>query len=282
MKLVRIAGFVIALSVLLSFPWGLLAQGPTIFSNGVVNGASFRPPDFPGGNLAPGSIVSILGKGLGPGEPVFSPGPNLPTQLGPLQPRVRLNDAADRPLFYASDGQQLNCHLPPDLAGTQVRVRVINSNGQSNEVTIPLGSFGFGLFSRNSNGRGPLIASNFTDDPDPARRFRKNGPNETARHGQTIVLWGTGLGPTNPQVPAGQSINGEARAVNLPEVFIGDRPAQVQYAGRAPEFEGLDQINVVVLPDAPPGCSVPVRVRFGNQFHVTHMPSANGIARFEA
>ena len=242
----------------------LLAQGPVLFQNGVVNGASFRPPDFPGGNLAPGSIVSIFGQNLGPGEPVFSPGPNLPTQLSPQQTRVQLNDVVDCPLFYVSSGQ-VNCQLPPDLAGSQVRLRVITTAGQSNDITVPLGPVGLGLFTRNSNGRGPLVASNDTGDPDPGRRFQLNGPDSTARPGQDLTLWGTGLGPTNPQVPAGQPASGEAPAINQPQVFVGDRPAQLRYTGRAPGFVGLDQVNVVVPPDAPPGCAVPVRIQLGNQ-----------------
>lgn len=263
----------LTLMVVVGFAHVSLAQGPIIFSNGVVNGASFRPPDFPGGNLVPGSIVSLFGQNLGPGEPALSPGPNLPSQLGPLQTRVRLNDAVDCPLFYASSGQ-VNCQLPPDLAGSQVRLRVITSSGQSNEMTVPLGPFGLGLFTRNSNGRGPLLASNDTGDPDPGRRFQLNGPDFTARPGQTLTLWGTGLGPTNPQVPGGQGATGQAPAVNQPSVFIGDRPAQVQYAGRAIGFAGLDQINVVIPPDAPPGCAVPLRIQLGNQVGSNSGPPA--------
>jgi hypothetical protein len=41
------------------------------------------------------------------------------------------------------------------------------------------------------------------------------------------------------------------------QVFIGGISANVTYAGRS-QFPGLDQINVVILPNVPPGCFVSV------------------------
>ena len=268
MASLRNCWIVLFLLTLVLSPSKLAAQGPLIFPNGAVNGASFRPPDFPGGAVAPGSLVSIFGQGLGLREPVVAGGFPLPTQLGPLQTRVRINDTADCPLFFISEGQ-INCQLPDDLAGTQIRLRVINSAGPSNEITVPLGPFGFGFFTRNGNGRGLMVGSNFTDDPDPARRFQLHGPETPARPGQVLLLWGTGLGATLPRIPAGQPSPSSAAAVIQPQVFIGDRPAQVQYAGRAPGFAGLDQIQAVIPPDAPAGCAVPVRIQLGNQISNT-------------
>ena len=41
-----------------------LAQPPVVSAGGILNGASFRLPDAPGGGIAPGSIVSIFGSNL--------------------------------------------------------------------------------------------------------------------------------------------------------------------------------------------------------------------------
>jgi len=257
-------GVVVALTALIASS-SLPAQGPPeISDNGVVNAASFRPPDFPGGAVAPGSIVSIFGRGLGPGDPVGNSGLPLPTQLGPQETKVVVNDVERCHLFFVSE-RQINCQLPHNLLGERVRLRVMTTAGMSEEISIPLAQAGFGLFTMNANGRGPLVAQNFMEDPDPARRFRLNGPDRPAQRRQIIVLWGTGLGPTQPAVQAGQGAAGQTPAVNQPQVFVGNRAAVVQYAGRAPGFAGLDQIQFPIPDDTPFGCAVPVRLQLGTQ-----------------
>ena len=40
------------------------AQLPVVAQGGIVNGASFRPPNAAGGAVAPGAIISIFGSNL--------------------------------------------------------------------------------------------------------------------------------------------------------------------------------------------------------------------------
>lgn len=68
-----------------------------------------------------------------------------------------------------------------------------------------------------------------------------------AHAGEVMVLWGLGLG----------SIDQSARNVR---VRVGGVDAAVLYAGRAPAYPGIDQINFVVPPDAPTGCQVALEV----------------------
>lgn len=253
-----------ALLVVTSGLTRLHGQGrPEIYPNGVVHGASMTPPDFPGGHMAPGAIVSIFGRDFHFGAAISASGTPLPRQLGPMRTRV-LVDGLECPLFLVSEGQ-INCQLPHDLVGEQVRLRIVHSGGESNEITVALRPTAMGMFAMNQNGRGPLAMSNVINDPDPRRQFQQHGPQSPARPGQFVVLWGSGLGPTDPPVPAGEATPGPAPAVRQPAVFIGDRSAVVQYAGRAPGFAGLDQINVVVPNDAAFGCTVPVRVEIDDQ-----------------
>ena len=49
-----------------------------------------------------------------------------------------------------------------------------------------------------------------------------------------------------------------ARAVIPVEVRIGDRPATIQFAGLAPGFVGLYQVNVEIPQGVAPGSSVPL------------------------
>ncbi len=68
--------------------------------------------------------------------------------------------------------------------------------------------------------------------------------------GETLELCATGLGPTNPAVPAGTVFSGAASLVDAPTVTIGGVPAQVSFAGLV--SAGLYQLNVTV-PNLPEG-----------------------------
>jgi uncharacterized protein (TIGR03437 family) len=67
-----------------------------------------------------------------------------------------------------------------------------------------------------------------------------------AKPGETIILWGTGFGPTNPPEPIGQLTSGAPTATTLPTVTIGGVQAQVIGAALSPGFAGLYQIAVQV------------------------------------
>ena len=56
-----------------------------------------------------------------------------------------------------------------------------------------------------------------------------------------------------------------AVVVNLvtPRVLIGGIEATVLFSGLAPEFVGVNQVNVVVPPEAPTGSAVPLQISVG-------------------
>jgi uncharacterized protein (TIGR03437 family) len=66
--------------------------------------------------------------------------------------------------------------------------------------------------------------------------------------GEVLVMYASGLGPTNPTVPAGTAApaNPPAMTVNQPQVILGLTSAHVQFSGLAPGMVGLYQINFVV------------------------------------
>jgi uncharacterized protein (TIGR03437 family) len=240
------------------------AQAPQIGSTGVVNGAKFTPSDFPGSALAPGALITIMGVNLGPVNPVAAGSLPLPTILGGTE--VVVNDTASCAMIYAS-AQQVNCQLPSNLNGGQIRL-LLRTHDQdqireSAPFTAALVSANFGFFTMNGNGRGPGAALNFIS----GGQYQQNGARATARPGQVMLMYGTGLGATDPPVAAGQASSGLAPAVIQPDVYVGGIAAQVQYAGRAPGFAGVDQIQFVVPPNVPAGCSVPVRLRSQDRIH---------------
>ncbi len=104
---------------------------------------------------------------------------------------------------------------------------------------------------------GPGIIQNFVSQTD--QPF--NSPSKTAKPGQVVTMWATGLGPiTGP--------DGEAPPVgSLPfdvEIFVGGKTVRkLLYGGRAPCCSGVDQFVFETPKDAPEGCYVPVRARVG-------------------
>ena len=72
-----------------------------------------------------------------------------------------------------------------------------------------------------------------------------------AKPGETIMLFGTGFGPTNAPLASGQVISQPAQLANPVTILIGGKQANVPFAGLS--GSGLDQLNVTVPPDLPDG-----------------------------
>ncbi len=73
--------------------------------------------------------------------------------------------------------------------------------------------------------------------------------------GEILEIYGTGLGPTEPFVAAGNPAPASplARTLVTPEVLIGNSPATVVFSGLTPGFAGLYQVNAVVPSGLRPG-----------------------------
>ena len=84
--------------------------------------------------------------------------------------------------------------------------------------------------------------------------------------GEFISIYCTGLGPTDPSVPSGTAAPASSLAVvkTQPSVTIGGRPATVAFAGLAPGFVGVYQINAQVPAGITPGDAVPVVITQGS------------------
>ena len=89
-------------------------------------------------------------------------------------------------------------------------------------------------------------------------------PGHLPRPGEYITLYGVGFGPLAPFDGSGQLAR-RLNSLTLPlKVFIGDVPATVTYAGSAPGFVGLYQINVMV-PSVPAGDALPLRIELNGK-----------------
>ena len=97
--------------------------------------------------------------------------------------------------------------------------------------------------------------------PATLRRCRRAAPGQA---GDTIVLFGVGLGPVNPSVSVGQIAGAGSALPTLPQVFFNGTPATVTYAGLVSGTVGLYQINVVV-----PKIPMPAGQTFNDSVSVT-------------
>ena len=229
------------------------SQPPLIYNRAVLNAASFMPPSLPGGAIAQGSIFSIFGTRLGPMSPAQANAFPLGTTLGGISITITQGSSTVNAIpLFVSDGQ-INAIMPSNAPAGFASMRIMSGNIRSNPMTVRIATSAFGIFTATGTGIGPGILTNFVS----AGVQPVNSPTITAEPGQTMTLYGTGLGPVQADNVAAA---GENLAIKV-EVFVGGVSATPLYSGRAPGFAGLDQINFQVPANAPLGCWVPVYVR---------------------
>jgi uncharacterized protein (TIGR03437 family) len=91
-----------------------------------------------------------------------------------------------------------------------------------------------------------------------------NSTANPAPAGSVIQIFATGLGETNPPLPAGEAASIQPPynvTVNPVTVWIDGQRADVQFSGAAPGFAGLFQINAIVPRSALQGNSVPLQIQ---------------------
>jgi uncharacterized protein (TIGR03437 family) len=169
-------------------------------------------------SVAPRMIVSVYGNALAQSVAQAGSIP-LPTTLSDAQ--VMSNGSA-LGLLYVSAGQ-INAVLPDSATGL-VKLTVQNSTGMST-VNVVVEAAHPAIFTRDNTGTGAAAALN-------ARNGLLVSSDNPLRAGDYMELFLTGLG----HAPAGQSTL----------VTIGGLSCPVTYAGPAPGFVGLDQINCQV------------------------------------
>jgi uncharacterized protein (TIGR03437 family) len=205
----------------------LAPQTPVLNAGGVVNAANFFSP-----NISPGALATLFGNSFASGN-VAASGSTLPTVLGPVSVSVNGRNA---PLLYVTP-TQVNFQVPWETAVGNATIFVSVNGLMSNSVTAPVLTAAPGLFVIPPS-RAVVQNSDFT----------LNGPDNPAKAGSTIIAYLTGSGPVSPAVASG------ARAPASPlsnvtsdkSATIGTTAATVSFAGLAPGFVGLLQMNIVV------------------------------------
>ncbi len=193
-------------------------------------------------SLAPGMFVAIYGAVLAAQTAQATSLP-FPTQLSDAQVTF---DGAQIPLSYVS-AAQINAVIP-DSAGGIAMLTVSNGSGKRTvnvfvEAAMPA------IFTLDGSGTGPAAAINASNDG----VVSSTNP---LHAGDYVELYATGLGATTTQ-------GGLDYANQQPTVTIGGSDCPVSYAGRAPGYLGLDQINCVVPSGLGANTAAPVVVTSG-------------------
>ena len=245
--------FVICSMVLVAM--SAMAQAPVVPQGGVVNGASFRPANAPGGGVSAGAIVSIFGSNLAASTVVGTSLP-LSTSLGGTT--VRIGGIA-APLFFVSAGQ-INAQVPWNVATGTGQLTVTSATGTSAAINVTVQDASPGLFSQNAQGRGPGVVQNYVS----AQQVPVNTPSTTINPGGIVIIYGTGFGKVANPPADGAAATAAASTLVTPTVTIGGRSATVQYSGLTPGYVGLYQINAMIPAGTPEGCYLPITVTFGS------------------
>ena len=193
----------------------------------VVNGASYDR------TIASDSLATIFGSGLAQttASATLDPNGQLPTVLASTS--VEINGVL-APLVYVSPGQ-INLVVPSGLTvGTADVLIRSTTSGSTKSGTALVTASAPGIFTSDASGTGPgAILNAVTYRPAP---FLVQTPENGADTRTRIAVYGTGLRHAD-------SVTAQAQDT------AGTYTLTVEYAGVAPGFFGLDQVNLVLPPD---------------------------------
>lgn len=237
--------------------YGLLSSNlnPSIRTDGILNGASFGPA------IASNTWISILGNDLSAVTRTLLQSDfqdkNLPTRIEGVRIQI-----GQRPAYinYISPGQ-LNVLTPADLPAGPADIQVTVSGTTSNIQTVQVSQLAPSCFVFNLDAP-RYIAALHADGKPCGKPDLFPGLSIPAAPGETIQLYCTGLGPTNPPFPAGKVIDAPLPVAGSVAVHFGVQNGEVAFAGLT--SAGLYQVNVRV-PDALPDGDVTVVLEVDGQ-----------------
>jgi uncharacterized protein (TIGR03437 family) len=220
-----------------------IVQGPQITAGGVVIHAGVSPA------VSPGSLVDIYGTNLA-AAPVSAPaGSTLPTNLGGVE--VMVNGAA-APLIYVSP-TLIVFQLPYETAVGTAQLTVTSNGAASAAAPVTVQQAAPSILTY-SNNRAVVLNQDYS----------VNGPANPAKVGSTAMAYLIGGGPLDNPIATGATASTTllSRETLPVTVTVGSATAVVPFAGMAPGFAGLVQVNFTV-PNLPAN-DYPLQVKIGS------------------
>jgi uncharacterized protein (TIGR03437 family) len=208
-------------------------SGVYLNPSGIVNAASYAP--FTAG-IAPGELITLYGTGLADST-VVAPGIPFQTSLGNVQVSI---GGVNAPIYYVSP-TQISVIVPYEATSAIVPVQVTTDGNPSNVVTMYTNQTSAGVFSQTQNGLGYGAV------------LHQDGvtlvtPSNPAKPNETVSVYLTGLGAVTPSIQDGAAGPSSplSYTTNTITADIGGVTATVTYAGLAPGFAGLYQVNLTI------------------------------------
>ena len=206
------------------------------------------PPAVPSGGAVPGTVtsgewMSIYGTNLAASTAVWTG--NFPTSLGGASVTIGGKAAY---LSFVSPGQ-INVQVP-NVTATGAVPLVVTTGAGSGTSTVTLSSFGPYFFLLDTKHVAGIILRSDGSGAYGGGSYDIIGPTGSslgyptvaAKAGDEIELFGTGFGPTNPPVPAGQAFSGAAPTTSPVTLSINGVSLTPAFAGLS--GPGLYQLNL--------------------------------------
>jgi uncharacterized protein (TIGR03437 family) len=207
-------------------------QDVSFTADAVVNAATYTS------GIAPGGIMAIFGTGLSaPGVPS---GPATAADM----------DGVAATVLWAS-AFQINAQVPPGIAPGVHTLRVRSAYGVAQQ-SINVSAIAPAIFLMGNSGMGAVLNQDFS----------MNGPANPLPRGQVLVVYATGLGAVARQ--------GQLSVTTAPvTAVVNGQELPAQFAGLAPGYVGLYQVNVPIPAATPPGLGVSLTLKEGGQLSNT-------------
>lgn len=231
------------------------SAGPTAVTR-VLDGASYREA------LAPGSVAAVFQPGLA-SSLLLASGVPLPTTLGGVS--AKFNGTLAAPVFFAS-ADQMNIQIPWELAGAgSATITLDNGQGTTATMAIPIARYAPAIFSMNQRGTGQgavtIANTNVLAAPQGSISGAASRP---AMRGEYVTIYCVGLGPVDHTPGTGAATPEELATTEAPvSVLVNGVSVAASWAGLAPGYVGLYQVNVQLPADGPVGGAVGLAVQVG-------------------
>jgi uncharacterized protein (TIGR03437 family) len=208
---------------------------------GVVNAASYAP--FTAG-ISPGELLILTGTNLAPN---FKQASTAAFPTGGLNNVEVLIDGISAPLYYVSPTQIAAIVPYATSQFTFATIQVSNGGTLSNKITEFMNVTTPGVFtSPVANGISDAAAVRYDSSGNPSIVTEAN----PAQPGDTVAVYLTGLGLVFPPIADGSPGSSNSSSLNNTvstiAADISGTAATVSYAGLAPGFTGLYQLNITI------------------------------------
>jgi uncharacterized protein (TIGR03437 family) len=171
--------------------------------------------------------------------------------------RVKINEAY-APLLFVSP-TQVNFQCPDTKIGERLSIEVVTDAETSMglDTTVLYSTPGILTLDGSGSGQGAILLA---DRPQIAMARAADVPSQPAQPGDYISIYALGLGPAQNRPAPGYPAGADPLAyLEAPiRVTIGGVDAEVAFAGLAPGFVGLCQVNVRIPASVPTGDQVPL------------------------